>query len=280
MKKCVSGVVTPTGSGPHGKNARARASLSWPGMRLESAICTHVGRRSNNEDNFLLGETLFAVADGMGGYEGGEVASAIVVESIEAFVARGAFDADATWPHGIDPMLTFEENELTAALAVANREVCRKRKGRLASMGATVVALLFRDGHVAVAHVGDSRAYRSRAGRLERLTRDHSLLAELEANGLELPADGGPKHATDFSHVVTRAIGMGESARPDVRSDAIERGNVYLLCSDGLSDVLGDDEIELLLSADPVASARALVQAAFEGGGSDNITALVVGVGG
>jgi serine/threonine protein phosphatase PrpC len=250
-------------------------------MKLESAICTHVGRRSNNEDNFLVGESLFAVADGMGGYEGGEIASAIVVESIETFVARGAIDADATWPTGIDPMLTFEENELTAALAVANREVCRKRKGRLASMGATVVALLFRGDHVAVAHVGDSRAYRLRRGRLERLTRDHSLLAELEASGLALPGAqelGGPKRATDFSHVVTRAIGMGESARPDVRSDAIERGDVYLLCSDGLSDVLGDAEIELLLGSDPVASARELVQAAFEAGGSDNITALVVKV--
>jgi serine/threonine protein phosphatase PrpC len=242
-------------------------------MKLDSAICTHVGRRSNNEDNFLVTEGgLFVVADGMGGYEGGEIASELVVRSVEDFVVRGAFDLDATWPTGIDPMLTFEENELSAALALANREVWRRRHGRLAHMGATVVALLVRDGRAAIAHVGDSRAYRARKGRLEQLTRDHSLLAELEANGIAAPMTG------ELSHVVTRAIGMKDTGPADVRSDPIEDGDVFLLCSDGLSDALPERDIARLLGDDPFTSSRALVQAAYDAGGSDNITALVVRV--
>jgi serine/threonine protein phosphatase PrpC len=243
-------------------------------MQIESAAVTHVGRRSNNEDDHCVDPTLglYAVADGMGGYEGGEVASHIVVDTLTRFFARNADDADVTWPVGIDPALTFAENLMIAGIDMANRHVRAERRGRLRAMGATLAALCIKDERAVVAHVGDSRVYRLREGELEGLTVDHSLLAELAAAGLSTPADH------NVSNVVTRAIGT-ERCRPDVRSDDARPGDVYLVCSDGLYEPIDDDDIRAALASfAPERAASRLVQAAYDAGGSDNITALVVRV--
>lgn len=244
---------------------------------MAHGAATHVGRRKHNEDSVLARPELglFLVADGMGGYEGGEVASATVVRSVEAFFEANAADPDVTWPFAMDRSLDFVENMMAVALRLAHAEVLQRKVGRLAAMGSTAAALLLRGGRAVIAHVGDSRVYRRRRGVLERLTRDHSLVAELEARGLEMPADGG------LAHVITRALGMPEMAEPEIRSEAVAPSDVYLLCSDGLTDALDDEAIaEALAAPSPRAAAEALILGAYEAGGSDNISAVVVRIDG
>ncbi len=239
----------------------------------EHGAATHVGRRKTNEDSLVASPELglFLVADGMGGYEGGEVASATVARAVSGFFEANAADPDVTWPYAMDGRLDFVENMLAVSLRLAHAEVLRRKSGRLAAMGSTAAVLLLRGGRAVIAHVGDSRVYRLRGPALERLTRDHSLVAELEARGLELPAEGG------LAHIVTRAIGMPEMAEPELRSEAAAPSDVYLLCSDGLTDVLDDEAIgERLAEPSPQAAAEALVEAAYGLGGTDNITAVVV----
>ncbi|MCB9598451.1 MAG: serine/threonine-protein phosphatase [Sandaracinaceae bacterium] len=244
----------------------------WSELTVDAAAATHVGRRDNNEDAYLLDTDrgVFAVADGMGGYHGGEVASAVVVGSIERFVARNAADGDATWPWGLEPGRSFVQNLIAVAIRIANQQVMARRKGVLAQMGSTVVAVAL-DGHDAVlAHVGDSRIYRLRDGELDALTRDHSLIEELRATGQM-------EHPANLGHIITRAIGFSPNTRPDLRVERVEAGDVLLLCSDGLSDPLGDDAIARGLSCKSAeAACTELVAAAYEAGGTDNITALVL----
>ncbi|MCA9610793.1 MAG: protein phosphatase 2C domain-containing protein, partial [Myxococcales bacterium] len=131
----------------------------WSELTVDAAAATHVGRRDDNEDAYLLDaeRSVFAVADGMGGYHGGEVASALVVESIERFVARNAADSEATWPWGLEPGRSFVENLVAVAIRLANHEVMVRRKGALAKMGSTVVAVALDGRDAVLAHVGDSR---------------------------------------------------------------------------------------------------------------------------
>ncbi len=244
----------------------------WTELTVDAAAATHVGRRENNEDAYLLdaGHAVFAVADGMGGYHGGEVASALVVEGIERFVAQNADDAEATWPWGLEPGRSFVENLLAVAIRLANQRVIARRTGVLAQMGSTVVAVALDGRDAVLAHVGDSRIYRLREGELEALTRDHSLVEELRALGrIERPEGIG--------HVITRAIGFSPDTRPELRVERVEPGDVLLLCSDGLSDPLDDEAIARGLSCKTAeAACRELVAAAYAAGGTDNITAVVL----
>jgi serine/threonine protein phosphatase PrpC len=244
-------------------------------MNIESAACTHVGRRQNNEDDVVVEPELgvFAVADGMGGYEGGEVASKLVVESIRELFERDARDCDATWPCGVDPELGYVENLLVASLKLAHMQVCAQKTGRLAAMGATVAAVAVRGRRIVVGHVGDSRVYRYRGGRIEQLTEDHSPEAELRALGFEEPA------LAQMAHIVTRAIGIPDKAIPDIRTEHAIEGDVYLICSDGVSDVLEPSVIAATLGdRSAQEAAEAIVKRAFDEGGHDNITAIVVRV--
>ncbi|MCB9630820.1 MAG: serine/threonine-protein phosphatase [Sandaracinus sp.] len=244
---------------------------------LRVGASTHVGRRTNNEDALLAKPELglFAVVDGMGGYEGGEVASRLVVEALESFFVRNAEDRECTWPCGLDPELSLEANELRVGLQLADLEVRLRKHDELRHMGATAVAIVLRGSQVVVAHVGDSRVYRLRDGLLTQLTRDHSLLAMMEATeGRPIPKE----RAAQFGHIVTRAIGQSGNATPDVAQERARAGDVYLLCSDGLSDPLAPEAIAALLGFPPEVAAPRLVRAAFDAGGSDNITAVVVGV--
>lgn len=244
----------------------------WSALTIEAAARTHVGRRDNNEDAFLLDDALrvYAVADGMGGYHGGEVASGLVVRSLKDFMAHNAADADVTWPWGIEPGRSFVENLLSVALRVANQAVLKRRRGRLAKMGSTAVAVAMDGRDAVLAHIGDSRIYRLREGVLERLTRDHSLVEQLRAMGARESPEG-------IGHVITKAVGFDEDATPDLRVERAEPGDVLLLCSDGLSDPLDDDAIrQHLMRRTADEAAQALVHAAYAAGGSDNITALVL----
>lgn len=247
-------------------------------MRIDGAGWTHVGRRSHNEDAWMARADLglFVVADGLGGYEGGEVASRCVVDTFSGFRERLAEDPEATWPHDLRPELSREEDLLLNCTVLAQRAVLARRVGHLREMGSTVVALAFGERGAAVAHVGDSRLYRLREGRLEALTRDHSVLEELRAAGGEVPS----RRESPYGHLITRALGT-ENAEPTVRALEVRVGDVYLLCSDGLYEPLGPERMAARLGQPGRALdvAERLVHEAYVAGGTDNITAIVVRVG-
>lgn len=248
---------------------------------LIASACTFVGRRKRNEDAYVLDAELglFAVADGMGGYSGGEIASHLAVDALAEFWSASA-DPDATWPYAYDRALGFHENRVDAAVRLANRRICERRTGELRNMGSTVVMLAVRPGAVICAHLGDSRIYRMRRAAngptLEQLTRDHSLYEQLrEAGSRDLP----PLEEYAYANVVTRALGAAEHDRPELRSLDLADGDIYLLCSDGLSGVLSPAQIAEMLQANPVEEAAdVLVSAAHEAGSRDNITAIVLRV--
>lgn len=242
-------------------------------MNALSFGLTHVGRRSNNEDALLDARELglFAVADGLGGYEGGEVASKLTVSVLENFVASNARDPQGTWPIRELKSRTFEENLLAAAGVAAHREIAARRTGNLSQMGSTIVAALLRGSKLTVMHCGDSRIYRLRDREVKALTRDHSVWAEMEAAGLAQDRAGFA-----WKHQITRALGLEGHSAPDVGTFDVKRGDVYLLCSDGLYDPLGNPRLQQGLELDPESACRDLVAAAFSAGSHDNITGVVV----
>ncbi|MCE9669472.1 protein phosphatase 2C domain-containing protein [Myxococcus stipitatus] len=244
-------------------------------LRIDSAGQTHIGRRPHNEDSFcVLPELgLYVVADGLGGQEGGEVASRCVVDTFAGLGQRWERESEAVWPEVADPRRSREENLLAACSHLAQRNLQAQRVGRLSEMASTVVAVALGPAGAAVAHVGDSRLYRLRGGRVEPLTRDHSFLEELKDVGMEPP--GG---ASNWRHLITRALGT-DNAEPTLQRLQTQPGDVFLLCSDGLYEPLGLEGLSRRLT---LANAReicdALVADAFEAGGKDNITAVVVRV--
>ena len=245
-------------------------------MKLDASALTVTGRRPSNEDAICsrpeLG--LFVVADGMGGYEGGEVASKLAVETIEELVRRTASGCDVFWPPGsVDLAIGPIEYEVAIATRLANERIVARRRGVLAQMGSTVAVLRLHASTGAVlGHVGDSRIYRLRAGGggVEQLTVDHSLYAQMVAEG----HDPGPDFA--YGHVVTRALGT-PSGEPEVVKKEIRVGDVYLVCSDGLSGVLEPAQIGTLLAVGSAkAACEALVEAALVAGTRDNVSVIVV----
>jgi protein phosphatase len=233
--------------------------------QLETTALTDVGRvRESNEDSYGIASDLglVIVADGMGGHAGGEVASAIVVESVEREVrAIGAFAKAA-------PSLA-----LTAAIRAANDAVREQGNARpsLRGMGSTVVAILFVESIAHVAHAGDSRAYRIRNGEVERLTRDHSLVEEYLAENPDASEDD---LEGSYRHLVTRAVGAAPSLEVDVAEIECHPDDVILVCTDGLTGPVDDLTIgELVTGAKTLEeAAKALVDAAIEAGGPDNVT--------
>jgi protein phosphatase len=227
----------------------------------EHAERTDTGRqRKGNEDAYFARSPLFAVADGMGGAQAGEVASAAAIEAIE----RGLPDGPGS-PEERLASLVLDANERIIALAAEDQ-------GR-AGMGTTMTAAYLTAAEVAVAHVGDSRLYRLRGGELERLTEDHTLVAELERQGKITQEEAG-RHPQ--RSIITRALG----AEPDIQVDhhtwPARDGDVYLICSDGLMMFPEERIGEIVRNAPDLRSAaRALVDAANAGGGRDNITVVL-----
>jgi protein phosphatase len=234
---------------------------------LRAGSATDVGRvRTNNEDQLLVADSLFAVADGMGGHAAGEVASLTAVEAL-----RAAFERDRS------------ADGLANAVRHANRAVWERAGGEreLRGMGTTLTAaaLVDEDGQeiLVIANVGDSRGYLLRDGELGQVTDDHSLPEEMVRRGEITPEDAA---VHPQRHILTRVLGMEQDVDPDCFRVLPYRGDRVLLASDGLTNELTDDQISSILRrlADPDEAARELVRAAKENGGNDNITAVVVDV--
>ena len=252
-------------------------------MRVSWAVRSDPGRRRpTNEDSYCARADLglFIVADGMGGHVAGEVASRIAVEQVERFVDGSiGFGPQDTWPVPIDPDLGRDGNRLRAGLELASRRIAEQvaKTKDLRGMATTAVALLVGSGRAALAHVGDSRAYLRRANELTRLTRDHSWVEEQMQAGM-LSADAARDHP--WRNIVTRALSGSDSLEIEVTEVPVAPGDRLLLCSDGLSTVLPDDKIEAMLGRDDTLDAvcAELVRGANDGGGPDNVTALIVDV--
>ncbi|MBQ6585785.1 MAG: Stp1/IreP family PP2C-type Ser/Thr phosphatase [Coriobacteriales bacterium] len=223
---------------------------------------TDLGRmRPHNEDSLIVMQPLFAVADGMGGHAAGEVASEIAIETLVNH-APSHLDTDA----------------LGRAVEAANRAIIRavqQGKGR-PGMGTTLTACMVEGNVLSIAQVGDSRAYLLHQGQLQRLTRDHSLVEELVERG-EISAEQARWHPQ--RSVITRALGSDLDTQPDLYELDVSPGDRLMICSDGLYGMIGDSQIkDLLRTPDPQAAADALVDAANEAGGHDNITVVVVDI--
>lgn len=215
---------------------------------------------------------LYVVADGMGGYEGGEIASSTAVETLVCFFERTTPQGDIGLGEP-DDGFALARRRVDLALRMANREIGRKSVGALGRMGSTIASIVIQHEHALIAHVGDSRVYRLRGGKLEAMTRDHSLRAELEMRAMSLP-DGA---AAAYRHVVTRALGVPGDSHPDLRVEAVLPGDLFLLTTDGVTEVLSDEAIESWArKKDPAVLPAELVRAAFDAGSHDNITAVVV----
>jgi PPM family protein phosphatase len=249
-------------------------------MEVKAYGLTHVGRqRQHNEDSFLVADEakLFLVADGMGGHAAGEIASRIAVDSISEFIVHTKED-DGTWPHAYDEHYTRTTNRLMAALRMANTRVLEamRKDARLRGMGTTVVACMADEGKMSVAHVGDSRVYMIRKGKISRITSDHSWVFEQVQAGMLTEAEA-EKHP--LRNVITRALGGALSVNPDASEIDSKPGDVYLLCSDGLTGMVPEEEILKLVTAnadDLEKACRELVDMANEHGGIDNVTVILV----
>lgn len=227
-----------------------------------SALTDTGRRRPQNEDTFVCDPPLFAVADGVGGAQAGEIASRIAAATLEERVPQA-----------------MGETTLADLLREANDRIYRHALGdsAAAGMGTVVTALLVDElaGTVAIGHVGDSRAYRLRNDELEQLTADHSLVGELVRAG-RLSTEEAEQHP--HRSVITRAVGTEPTVEVDAFNVTAEPDDLYLICSDGLTDIVRDEEIAQILAAadnDPDVAAEALVAAANRAGGIDNITVVL-----
>lgn len=255
-------------------------------MRSISTGLTDVGlQREHNEDSFVVFPeySLYIVADGMGGHRAGDVASRMATEAIADFF-RSIVGEEATWPFQIDASLSEAENRLLASIRLANRQIFERgaRSRDLRGMGTTVVGAVFskENGCMYIGHVGDSRCYRIRDGRLSLLTRDHSLINDYL---LAMPELSEAQQAELPKNVITRALGMQDQVTVDLLADPCQPGDIYLLCSDGLSGMLGDEEILQIVTGCPSdldKVCRDLVTRANEHGGEDNITVVLVRIAG
>lgn len=255
---------------------------------LDVGYATDIGRlRKRNEDSFAVLtppdaavdtsaatplQAMLLVADGMGGERAGDRASQMAAEGLHQFFASGLY---RSWPEYIRGN-GWVEPVLRRAMREVNQEILRlgEENPALAGLGTTVVLAMLTADRMTIAHVGDSRCYRVRSGTIEQLTTDHTLVERQVAAGLLTP-DQARRHP--HRNVLTRSLGDSESPRTDVRSEAVEAGDVFLLCSDGLTGGLGDEDLLAVLDREtpPQGQAETLVEMANQRDGSDNITVVV-----
>jgi protein phosphatase len=249
-------------------------------IQLQSVGRTDTGRvRDHNEDSIRIdrAHNLFVVADGVGGNACGEVASAMAVEVISEFIRASAEDAELTWPFKAERADPFE-SRLETGVRLANRRIREAvaLDPAATGMSTTIVACQFVNRQCYFAHVGDSRLYRLRQGELEQLTEDHSLVNAFHKESAgEMDLD---LLRARYGNVILRAVGAHEDVQVDVVGLPVEDGDLYLLCSDGLSDMITADTIARLLQDAPNLdrACDALIEAANEEGGRDNISVLLV----
>jgi PPM family protein phosphatase len=250
-------------------------------VRVKACGLSDVGlTRAHNEDYFEVDprHRLFVVADGMGGHSHGEVAAQIAVQAIRDFIEK-TDDRDTTWPSIVDSRLKRHSNLLKMAVRLAHDRVLGaiEEDGALSGMGTTVVGLLLEGKVAAVAHVGDSRAYRLRDGRLDQLTQDHTWVHEQVMAGF-LSKEQARSHP--LKNVVTRALGGESEVVVDLREIEVRPGDLYLLCSDGLTSMLSDADIRERLASGRSLNeiCRTLVNDSNARGGVDNITVVLLGI--
>jgi protein phosphatase len=271
MEEPVSRVAVPSQPSAH-RGTRAVAHR----LRIQAVALTDAGLvRANNEDAFVVAPDigLFAVADGMGGAAAGEVAARMAIEAVRATIE----DPEVTWPGGSGSRPCPEPGAplLVAAVERANARVHNAAKAdrAKAGMGTTFTGLLFFEGGTAVAHVGDSRAWRLRDGVLEALTTDHTLTREAIDAGEMTPDEA---RTSKLRHVISRAVGAHEEVRVDGATIDARAGDLFLLATDGLHGVVGEDDITAALQCiDDLALtevAEELFDAAFDAGAPDNVT--------
>jgi protein phosphatase len=249
-------------------------------VRIASGGLTDVGRvRTNNEDCFQIVKPLelYVLSDGMGGEAHGEVASAMAVETVVRHCVEA--EANPAAPFFGQPQRNWSDRtkRLSSAVYLANREIFEsaKQNTERRGMGATLTAAWIDGSKLSIAHVGDSRAYLLRGGALQQLTNDHSLVAEQVRKGILTPAEA---EQSEMQSVLTRALGAQAQVEIDAEELGLFKGDLVLLCSDGLTRMVTEPEIAGTLQAetDPARAAAKLVALANENGGADNVTVLVI----
>ncbi len=247
-------------------------------MRITSCGMTDVGvKRTNNEDNYLINDelNLFVVCDGMGGHAGGEFASAIAVNTVEEVLTSMDFRPEALQLDEDDGPVEVTREKLRYAIRLAGKRIYEKaiEEPEYKGMGTTCLGLLIDGGNAFVAHVGDSRGYIVRDGRIEQLTEDHSLVNEKIKAGLLTPEEA-KNHK--LKNIITRSLGYMEDVEIDIQVRAVRRGDRFVMCSDGLSNLVEAAEMgEAALDFSPQEAARKLIELACSRGGDDNITVIV-----
>jgi protein phosphatase len=250
-------------------------------MRITSCGMTDVGvKRTNNEDNFLINDELqlFVCCDGMGGHAGGEFASAIAVNTVEEVLSSVELRPEDVGADPDDGPVEVVREKLRYAVRLAGKRIYDKAAAEpeYKGMGTTALALLVEGGNAYMAHVGDSRGYLVREGRIEQLTEDHSLVNEKIKAGLLTPEEA-KNHK--LKNIITRSLGYMEDVEIDISVQAVRRGDHFVLCSDGLSNLLETAEIgETTLDHGPQEACRRMIELACERGGDDNITVVVARV--
>jgi protein phosphatase len=247
-------------------------------MRLIAAGKTDVGCvRKHNEDNLLLDTELglLVVADGLGGHAAGEIASKIVVDRVAHFIAQ-TVEKDRTWPLEYDVNLNYDGNRLKVALLLSDQAIAEdiKSNPERETMGSTVVACLVHGRRVTMAHVGDSRAYLVNPDRIAQITRDHSWVAEQVAHGILTPSEA---RVHPFRNVITQALGNGGDLDVAIQELELDKMDRLLLCSDGLSGMVSDQDIWNIVNESPSLedAVSQLVTRAKENGGEDNVTVIL-----
>ncbi len=248
---------------------------------IEAFGQTDVGRRRKlNEDNFLV-ETdihLYAVCDGMGGHNAGEVASKMAIETLGAFIGKSHKEKEITWPYGLDVNLSFDGNRLKTALKLANKKVFKAADNRedYTGMGTTAVAGIVNGDVLTVGSAGDSRCYVFADGKLTQITRDDSWVSAAWAEGI-LSADEIERHP--LKNVITKAIGAKEDIDINVVEHKLKPGDVALICSDGLHSMISDEQILAAVTPFPASleeAATKLIDAANAAGGKDNVSVVLI----
>ena len=251
--------------------------ISWGNFTLSYSGISDKGQvRKENEDDFLVMEKhcLFCVADGMGGQEAGKLASRTTLESVAKSMNYLNGPEDVTMPYGLtDDML--KQPLLANITQFSNSQVNKKSAGR--TMGSTLVAAHFTENSLDIAHVGDSRLYLRREGQLTQLTEDHSLVYELYKLGKITQQE---MHEHQMRNVITRAIGANTSVEPTLGHIDVLAGDIFLLCSDGLTNMLEAGKMMQIFENDSNLSslAHSFITQANDAGGRDNITVLLISV--
>ena len=250
-------------------------------LRITACGRSDVGRvRTSNEDSWGVFPELqfYMVADGMGGHAAGEVASRLATDVMREFLETTRQPNEITWPTDLDRTLPLPIKRLVTASRLANDKIfhASRSNSKFSGMGTTMVSVLIEQNIAHIGHVGDSRAYLVRNGKIQPLTADHSLVNDYISQGLLTPAEA-VRHP--LKHVITRALGSNARVDVDVKTLTIQSGDLFLLCSDGLSNLVNEAEIQarcLEAQSDSKKICDLLVDLANQKGGEDNITVVAI----